>query len=164
MLPHYFCYFPSVPLFALVSFRILSYRYTGYSQDTMYALVSISPTSLSNQATSECSGFIHLLELIKFICIVLQNYYNIYGGQQFSPYYGTGSSGSPGMFHNFYPFYAQYAQSSQAQGFGVHYPQMLQYGPFLPHHYGTAGILSLPTSMPATTSSTGHTSIISTHL
>ncbi|KAK9202140.1 hypothetical protein WN944_017350 [Citrus x changshan-huyou] len=105
------------------TFPYSAYGYTGYSQDTMYAL----------------------------------NYYNIYGGQQFSPYYGTGSSGSPGMFHNFYPFYAQYAQSSQAQGFGVQYPQMLQYGPFLPHHYGTAGILSLPTSMPAATSSTGVT-------
>ncbi|KAJ4728028.1 RNA-binding protein like [Melia azedarach] len=86
------------------------------------------------------------------------NYYNLYGGQQFSPYYGSGASGSAGMFQNFYPFYAQYAQSSQAQGLGVQYPQMLQYGPYLPQHYGTSGILSLPSSMPVlTTSSTGVT-------
>ncbi|KAJ0054039.1 hypothetical protein Pint_00665 [Pistacia integerrima] len=86
------------------------------------------------------------------------NYYNLYGGQQFSPYFTAGSSGTPGMFHNMYPFYAQYAQSSQAQaqGFGVQYPQMLQY-PYVPQQYGTTGILSLPSSMPVTTSSTGVT-------
>ncbi|XP_030928781.1 probable RNA-binding protein ARP1 isoform X1 [Quercus lobata] len=85
------------------------------------------------------------------------NYYSVYGGQQFSPYYATsGAAGPPGMYHNFYPFYAQYAQSSQAQGFGVQYPQMIQY-PYLPQNYGSTGILSLPSSMP-TTNSTGATS------
>ncbi|KAL0008205.1 hypothetical protein SO802_009707, partial [Lithocarpus litseifolius] len=85
------------------------------------------------------------------------NYYSVYGGQQFSPYYPTsGAAGPPGMYHNFYPFYAQYAQSSQAQGFGVQYPQMVQY-PYLPQNYGSIGILSLPSSMP-TTNSTSATS------
>ncbi|KAL5792144.1 hypothetical protein ACOSP7_000738 [Xanthoceras sorbifolium] len=85
------------------------------------------------------------------------NYYNLYGGQQFSPYYATGSSGTPGMFQNFYPIYAQYAQNSQAHGFGVQYPQMLQY-PYLPQQYGsTTGLLSLPSSMPMATSSSGAT-------
>nr|KJB09579.1 hypothetical protein B456_001G150700 [Gossypium raimondii] len=78
------------------------------------------------------------------------NYYSLYGGQQFSPYYTAGASMTPGMFHNFYPFYAQYAQNSQAHGFGVQYPQMLQY-PYLPQQ----GILSLPSSMPSATTPTG---------
>ncbi|XVE73631.1 hypothetical protein DITRI_Ditri11bG0134000 [Diplodiscus trichospermus] len=81
------------------------------------------------------------------------NYYSLYGGQQFSPYY-TGASVTPGMFHNFYPFYAQYAQSSQTQGFGVQYPQMVQY-PFLPQQYSSTGILSLPSSMPMAATTTG---------
>ncbi|XWS35951.1 hypothetical protein CRYUN_Cryun20dG0040800 [Craigia yunnanensis] len=75
------------------------------------------------------------------------NYYSLYGGQQFSPYYTTGASITPGMFHNYYPFYAQYAQNSQAPGFGIQYPQMLQY-PYLPQQYSSTGILSLPSSMP----------------
>ncbi|XP_040973846.1 RNA-binding protein 24 isoform X1 [Gossypium hirsutum] len=78
------------------------------------------------------------------------NYYSLYGGQQFSPYYTAGASMTPGMFHNFYPFYAQYAQNSQAHGFGVQYPQMLQY-PYLPQQ----GILSLPSSMPSAITPTG---------
>ncbi|KAF8413396.1 hypothetical protein HHK36_001377 [Tetracentron sinense] len=78
------------------------------------------------------------------------NFYNVYGGQQFSPYYSA-ASGTPGIFHNLYPFYAQYAQSSQPQGLGIQYPQMLQY-PYLPQHYTAPGILSLPASTaPATT-------------
>ncbi|KAF5732000.1 RNA-binding family protein isoform 1 [Tripterygium wilfordii] len=85
------------------------------------------------------------------------NYYNVYGGQQFSPYNTAGTSGAaPGMFHNFYPIYAQYAQSSQAHGFGVQYPQMVQY-PYLPQHYAgsSTGILSLPPSLAMTTTGTG---------
>ncbi|KAB2021577.1 hypothetical protein ES319_D07G149500v1 [Gossypium barbadense] len=80
------------------------------------------------------------------------NYYSLYGGQQFSPYYTAGASMTPGVFHNFYPFYAQYAQNSQAHGFGVQYPQMLQY-PYLPQQ----GILSLPSSMPSATTPTAPT-------
>ncbi|TYJ26831.1 hypothetical protein E1A91_A07G147700v1 [Gossypium mustelinum] len=80
------------------------------------------------------------------------NYYSLYGGQQFSPYYTAGASMTPGMFHNFYPFYAQYAQNSQAHGFGVQYPQMLQY-PYLPQQ----GILSLPSSMPSAITPTATT-------
>ncbi|KHG03974.1 RNA-binding 38 [Gossypium arboreum] len=80
------------------------------------------------------------------------NYYSLYGGQQFSPYYTAGASMTPGMFYNFYPFYAQYAQNSQAHGFGVQYPQMLQY-PYLPQQ----GILSLPSSMPSAITPTATT-------
>ncbi|KAE8698001.1 RNA-binding protein 38 [Hibiscus syriacus] len=81
------------------------------------------------------------------------NYYNLYGGQQFSPYYtAAGASMTPGMFHNLYPFYAQYAQSIQAHGFGTQFPQIVQY-PYVPQHYSSTGMLSVPssTSMAATT-------------
>jgi len=47
---------------------------------------------------------------------------------------------------NTYPFSAQYAHISQAQGFGIHCPQMLQ-SPLIPRHYGSAGILRFPSSM-----------------
>ncbi|KAG8653424.1 hypothetical protein MANES_05G016900v8 [Manihot esculenta] len=81
------------------------------------------------------------------------NYYGVYGGQQFSPYYSTGASGTPGMFHNFYPLYTQFGQSSQGHGFGVQYPQMVQY-PYLPQQYGSTGSLSIPSSMAMTTTAT----------
>ncbi|KAG8663692.1 hypothetical protein MANES_01G240400v8 [Manihot esculenta] len=83
------------------------------------------------------------------------NYYGVYGGQQYSPYYSTGASG---MFHNFYPLYTQYGQSSPGHGFGVQYPQMLQY-PYLPQQYGSTGILSLPSSMAMATTTTGATTM-----
>lgn len=103
-----------------------------------------------------CSIGLYSIFINNIIICCLQNYYSVYGGQQFSPYYTTttGASGPAGMYHNYYPFYAaQYAQTSsnQAQGFGVQYPQMVQY-PYLPQHYGSsAGILSLPSSIPVTT-------------
>ncbi|KAA8520798.1 hypothetical protein F0562_014930 [Nyssa sinensis] len=81
------------------------------------------------------------------------NYYSVYGGQQFSPYYTTGASGPPGIYHNFYPFYAQ---SGHAHGFGVQYPQMVQY-PYLPQHYSSTGILSLPSSTATATTTTDST-------
>ncbi|PON38439.1 Splicing factor-like protein [Trema orientale] len=83
------------------------------------------------------------------------NYYGVYGGQQFSPYLTTtGGSGAAAMYHNYYPFYAQYAHSSQAHhGFNVQYPQLVQY-PYLPQHYGSAGILSLPSSVAVTSTTT----------
>lgn len=82
------------------------------------------------------------------------NYYNVYGGQHFSPYYpSSGATGSVGMIHNIYPFYGQYAQNLQAHGYGLQYHQMAQF-PFLPHHYGSTGILSLPSSVPVPTTST----------
>ncbi|XP_034708519.1 RNA-binding protein 24 isoform X1 [Vitis riparia] len=84
------------------------------------------------------------------------NFYSVYGGQQFSPYYTTGATGPPGIFHNFYPYYAQYAQSSQGNGFGVQYPQVMQY-PYLPQQYSSAGILSLPPVAGAATSTAGVT-------
>ncbi|XP_027906584.1 uncharacterized protein LOC114166117 isoform X2 [Vigna unguiculata] len=90
-------------------------------------------------------------------CKLLQNYYNVYGVQQFSAYYpSAGASGAVGLIHNIYPYYGQYAQSIQAQGFGVQYPQMPQF-PFLPHPYGSTGILSYPSSVsvPTTTAVTG---------
>ncbi|MQM10770.1 hypothetical protein Taro_043669 [Colocasia esculenta] len=49
---------------------------------------------------------------------------------QFSPYYAVEAADVElGIFPNFYPYYAQYAQGSQGQGsgFGLQYPQMLQY-------------------------------------
>jgi len=85
-----------------------------------------------------------------------QSYYGVYGGQQFSPYYTTGgASGTPGMFpHNLYPFYTQYAQSSQAHGFGIQYPQMVQY-PYSPQQHGSTGTLSLPSSIAMATTTAG---------
>uniref|UniRef100_A0A6N2LP63 RRM domain-containing protein n=1 Tax=Salix viminalis TaxID=40686 RepID=A0A6N2LP63_SALVM len=80
-------------------------------------------------------------------------YYGVYGGQQYSPYYTTGgASGTPGMLqHN---FYTPYAQSSQAHGFGIQYPQMVQY-PYLPQQLGSTGILSLPSSVAMATTAAG---------
>ncbi|KAF2324946.1 hypothetical protein GH714_021798 [Hevea brasiliensis] len=85
------------------------------------------------------------------------NYYGVYGGQQFSPFYSPGASGTPGMFHNFYPLYTQYGQSSQGHGFGVQYPHMVQY-PYLPQHYSSTGILSIPSSMAMETTTAGNSS------
>ncbi|KAK8554580.1 hypothetical protein V6N13_093563 [Hibiscus sabdariffa] len=69
------------------------------------------------------------------------NYYNLYGGEQFTPYYATGASVTPRMFHNVYPFY----------------PQMVPY-PYLPQQVSSAGAVSLPSLMPmalaATTAAT----------
>ncbi|KAK8718245.1 hypothetical protein V6N13_045486 [Hibiscus sabdariffa] len=59
------------------------------------------------------------------------NYYNLYGGEQFSPYYATGATVTPRMFHNVYPFY----------------PQMVPY-PYLPQQVSSAGAVLLPSSMP----------------
>ncbi|KAH1149520.1 hypothetical protein AAZX31_16G017000 [Glycine max] len=75
------------------------------------------------------------------------NCYGIFGGQQLSTYYpSNGASGQVGLVHNIYPFSAHYPYNSQAHGFGVQYPQMMQF-PILPRHYGSAGILALPSSM-----------------
>ncbi|KAF7843851.1 RNA-binding protein 38-like isoform X1 [Senna tora] len=78
----------------------------------------------------------------------MQNYYSVYGGQQFSPYYPS----------NLYPFYSQYAQSSQNDGFGIQFPQMVQFPNFVheQHHYASTsqGILSFPSSMPLPTPTT----------
>lgn len=83
---------------------------------------------------------------------MLQNYYGVYGGQQFSPYYAAnGISGSAGMFQSLYPFYAQ---SSQGYGFGMQYPQLMQY-PYVPQQHGSSGILSLPGVTGAVTTSAG---------
>ncbi|KAK3031088.1 hypothetical protein RJ639_036828 [Escallonia herrerae] len=86
-----------------------------------------------------------------YLMALLQNYYNMYGGQHFSPYYSTGASGPPGVYPNFYPFCAQYAQSSQAHGYGVQYPQVIQY----PYYGSSAGILSLPSSIAMATTTAG---------
>jgi len=102
------------------------------------------------------SNQFHLRCLTRVLWHCLQGYYGVYGGQQFSPYYTTGgASGTPGMFqHNFYPFYTPYAQSSQAHGFGIQYPQMVQY-PYLPQQFGSTGILSLPSSVAMATTTAG---------
>ncbi|KAG4400422.1 hypothetical protein AAZX31_07G048700 [Glycine max] len=74
--------------------------------------------------------------------------YGVFGGQQISTYYpSNGASGQVGLVHNIYPFSAQYSYNSHSHGFGVQYPQMMQF-PILPRHYGSAGILALPSSMP----------------
>ncbi|KAK4268932.1 hypothetical protein QN277_022157 [Acacia crassicarpa] len=92
-----------------------SYRYSGYSQDSIYPL----------------------------------NYYSVYGGQQFSPYYSSsgGPSGLAGLMNSdIYPFYTQFADSGQAHhGFGVHhYPQMVHLPVLHP-------VPSFPSSMPMPT-------------
>ncbi|KAL4351877.1 hypothetical protein GQ457_06G031050 [Hibiscus cannabinus] len=84
------------------------------------------------------------------------NYYNLYGAQQFSPYYTTGASTTAGMFRNLYPLYAQYAQHNQAHGSGVQYPQIEQY-PYLPQQYTSTGILSVPSSMSMAATTTADT-------
>ncbi|XP_065860046.1 uncharacterized protein [Euphorbia lathyris] len=92
------------------------------------------------------------------------NYYGVYGSQQITPYYTAGGASGGGMFHNYYPFVAQYAQNSQSHhAYGLQYPQMVHY-PYLPHNYGSSGILSLPSSMPVPTNSTAGatTTIITT--
>ncbi|KAK9293249.1 hypothetical protein L1049_021240 [Liquidambar formosana] len=86
--------------------------------------------------------------------VYAMNYYNVYGGQQFSPYYTNAASGSPGVYYNYYPFYAQYGQSGSTQGFGIQYAQTSQY-PYLPQQYRGVGILSLPTSPSPANSATG---------
>jgi len=88
----------------------------------------------------------------------MQNYYNVYGVQQYSPYYpSVGASGAMGLVQNMYPYYGQYAQNIHGHGFGVQYPQMTQI-PVLPQHYGSQGILTLPSSVPIPTISAGNKS------
>lgn len=87
-----------------------------------------------------------------FFVFCVQNYYSVYGGQQFSPYYS--SSGPSG---NIYPYYtSQVAESGQAShhGFGsVHqFPQMLHF-PVLhhQHHYASLSPSPVPSTLPTTT-------------
>ncbi|GMI69546.1 hypothetical protein HRI_000623900 [Hibiscus trionum] len=64
------------------------------------------------------------------------NYYNLYGGEQFSPYYATGASVTSRMFHNVYPFY----------------PQMVPY-PYLPQQVSSTGVAATTAGIAATTTS-----------
>lgn len=81
----------------------------------------------------------------------LQNYYNVYGGQQLSGYYAAGgASGTPGIIPNFYPFYLQ---NGQGHGFRIQYPQWVQY-PYLSQPY-TPAILPIPASVSPATAITG---------
>ncbi|XP_058750783.1 uncharacterized protein LOC131623793 isoform X1 [Vicia villosa] len=85
-----------------------------------------------------------------------QNYYNVYGVQQYSPYYpSVGGAGTMGLVQNMYPYYGQYAQNIHGPGFGVQYPQMTQI-PVLSQNYGSTGILSFPSSaaLPTITTAT----------
>jgi len=82
------------------------------------------------------------------LAALFQNYFGVSGQQQqqqFTPYYPTAAAG--GVFPNYYPYYAQYSHSAQAHGcgFGLHYPQMLQY-PYVSQQFapGSGAILSLP--------------------
>ncbi|MBA0686012.1 hypothetical protein Goari_013642 [Gossypium aridum] len=122
-----------------------AYGYTGFSQEGIYPLVSVYKIQYLSSFGIALAEF----------NVVLQNYYSLYGGQQISPYYTSGASITPGMFHNFFPLYAQ---NNQAHGFGVQYPQIVQY-PYLPQQYSSTINLSLPSSMPmaATTTETAAT-------
>ncbi|GMH00372.1 hypothetical protein Nepgr_002211 [Nepenthes gracilis] len=77
------------------------------------------------------------------------NYYGVYGGQHFTTYYTAGGSGAPSYFPNFLQYYnTPYAQSSsQVHGYGLHYPEMVQY-PYLPHPFSSTRIVSLPSPLP----------------
>lgn len=87
-----------------------------------------------------------------------QNYYNVYGVQQYSPYYpSVGGAGTMGLVQNMYPYYGQYAQNIHGPGFGVQYPQMTQI-PVLSQNYGSSGILSFPSSTTLPTISPGNKS------
>ncbi|EHA8591070.1 RNA-binding protein 24 [Cocos nucifera] len=95
------------------------------------------------------------------------SYYSLYGGSggqhhQFSPYY---AAAGPGVFQNFYPYYAQFSQDILAHsGYGLHYPQMVQYPNYVPQQY-RAGILSMPPSIvPATGVVTATATVGSTSL
>ncbi|KAF8412062.1 hypothetical protein HHK36_000015 [Tetracentron sinense] len=101
--------------------------YAGYSQDSMYALVSFLFLPFPYICEVNNKNPFHVG--VKFVTLV-QDYYSAYGGQQLSPYNGL---------HNLYPFYAQ--QSTQAQDLGIQYSQMIQY-PYLPQHFG-----AVPTSV-----------------
>lgn len=91
---------------------------------------------------------------------ILQSCYGVFGGQQISTYYpSNGASGQVGLVHNIYPFSAQYSYNSHSHGFGVQYPQMMQF-PILPRHYGSAGILALPSSMAMPITSAGKSQVI----
>lgn len=95
----------------------------------------------------------HCIDLIWTVVFSMQNYYGVYGGQQFSPYYSAnGISGPAGMFQNLYPYYGQ---SSQGYGYGIQYPQLMQY-PYLPHQHSSSGILSLPVSTATETTNAGN--------
>lgn len=100
----------------------------------------------------------YYLLLYTLLCKLLQNYYNVYGVQQYSPYYpSVGASGAMGLVQNMYPYYGQYAQNIHGHGFGVQYPQMTQI-PVLPQHYGSQGILTIPSSVTIPTISAGNKS------
>ncbi|KAK3232325.1 hypothetical protein Dsin_004206 [Dipteronia sinensis] len=77
------------------------------------------------------------------------NYYNGYGGQQYSSYYanGGGASRFPGVYLNYYPFYAQNEQSSSSSP--THYPKMVQF-PYMPPQQYNAQTLQATTARTAT--------------
>lgn len=144
------------------SYKFLSlqhFRYSGYPQD-VYAMVSILFFHLNSWLILTCLQIHMQTDIIKgafdskSVLLMMQNYYNVYGGQQFSPYYTNAASGSPGVYYNYYPFYAQYGQSGSTQGFGIQFAQTSQY-PYLPQQYRGVGILSLPTSPSPANSATG---------
>ncbi|XP_057454909.1 uncharacterized protein LOC130746333 isoform X2 [Lotus japonicus] len=92
------------------------------------------------------------------------SYYGVYGVQQFPQYYPSSEAGGLIQNNYIYPFYGQYAQNIQAHGYGVQHPQMAQF-PFLPQHYGSTGILSLPppvVAVPTTAAAT--TTTVSTNV
>ncbi|KAI0500749.1 hypothetical protein KFK09_018965 [Dendrobium nobile] len=129
-------FWPPMPSMPSSAYRRASVSSSYFHQPAHYAL-PYSPYGYSGGYSQEN--------------VYPMSYYGIAsGGQQhhFSPYPAT----SPGVFPSFYPYYTQYSHSSQAQGgFGLHYPQMLQY-PYVPPQLGSSSaILPLPTTISATT-------------
>ncbi|XWS48647.1 hypothetical protein CRYUN_Cryun13aG0094100 [Craigia yunnanensis] len=77
----------------------------------------------------------------------IQNYYNVYGGQQFPSHFTTGTSGSPGVYLSYFPLYPQHGQSSPSQ-----YPKITQYPSQQYHAFGTLTLppAASPSSLAAT--------------
>ncbi|XVE58282.1 hypothetical protein DITRI_Ditri04bG0157800 [Diplodiscus trichospermus] len=77
----------------------------------------------------------------------MQNYYNVYGGQQFPSHYSTGTSGSPGVYLSYFPNFPQHGQSSPSQ----FYPKITQH-PYSTQQYRAFGT---PAASPSSLASTG---------
>ena len=95
-----------------------------------------------------------LTTLILNLLVFVQNYYNVYGGQQQLPsYYAYVGSGSPGVY-NYYPFQAQHGHSTSTPL--QHNPKRIIQHPYLPQQRRAIGGLQFTTSVsPSSTSTTG---------
>ncbi|ONK64342.1 uncharacterized protein A4U43_C07F24700 [Asparagus officinalis] len=142
---------PPAPQYAMDRFRpqrMLASAYRGPSTSSMSTAYYHHPVPFSVYGYSAGAGYSQE-------SMYPMNYFGIGAQQQqqqqFAAYYpsAAAAAANPGVFANYYPYYAQYSQSAQAHsGFGLHYPQMLQY-PYLPQQFGSGSstpILSLPAS------------------